>query len=184
MILGRSVGVLSSMIIMNCNAIGGESLAKTVSAVGTSRVKLTNVSSVNRTLRKGTTNLCIHRGDTRPNKKLSVLMHKTNSVGTGGSPLCVMSKFPVTGLSRVTSSSHGVSPKARNMLGFLGPGSMRSVRMLGSTDTASVCNTHTTGNMMVVAAGHKGRKGAGIDCSCGCSCRGCSSACSLLSLPR
>lgn len=35
--------------------------------------------------------------------------------------------------------------------------------MLGSTTTASVCNTHTTGNMMIVAAG--GTKGGRLGMS-------------------
>lgn len=43
-----------------------------------------------------------------------------------------------------------------------GPTSTRSVRVLGSTSTTTVCNSHTTGNIVVIAAGGNAGNPVGI----------------------
>lgn len=48
----------------------------------------------------------------------------------------------------------------------IGSGSVRSVRMLGSTTTATVCNSQNTGNIVVIAAGGKGGKKLGFSIRC------------------
>ncbi len=47
----------------------------------------------------------------------------------------------------------------------VGPGSVRDVAILGSTSTTTVCNSRTTGNIVIIAAGENRTKDASIDCS-------------------
>lgn len=147
--LGRSARTLSRIIIMNCNSIGGHSLAKSISRVSSSSVRgRTIVGSPVRTLRNGVTNTSVAvKGS--PKTSSAVIVHKCGSVGTNGSPLVIISSTPFKkGVSRV------------------GPTRVRSVSILGSTSSATVCNSQKTGNIIVVAAGHThGRTGLSIDCS-------------------
>lgn len=150
-VLGRSAGALSRIIIMNCNIRGGDSLANTMSSMGSRSVRTHAVAHTRRTLRNGATNIRILDTSTGPNTSPRIHVHKVDS-GNSYSPLCMISKH-------VTDSVNNVSP-----------GSVRSVRILGSNTSTTVCNTTTNGNMMLVAAGGKG-KGNGVACSFRCASR-------------
>lgn len=63
-----------------------------------------------------------------------------------------------------------MSGVCRSTVTNLGPTSVRDVAMLGSTTTATVCNTHTTGNIVIVAAGGNGTNGPRVAFSAGLSC--------------
>lgn len=63
-------------------------------------------------------------------------------------PLLVVSNMPTDNIDRVTR---------------LGTSSVRAVGFLGSTST-TVCNTGTTNNIVLMAAGHPSTNGAGIRC--------------------
>lgn len=169
--VGRSTRTLSRIIIMKCKAVGGESLANTVSSVGVSRAPIRAFAAIDRTLTKGTTNLRMIRADTRMNNNDDFGVHKTTSINTKGSPLVVVSNFPISSDSALNSNGHCRTKRASGVLRSVGPGSVRSVRILGSTDSATVCNTETKRNIVVIAAGQKGRKGTDIGCSTGISIR-------------
>lgn len=67
-----------------------------------------------------------------------------------------MSKIPTDKIDRVTR---------------LGSTSVRSVGFLGSTST-TVCNSGTTKNIVLIAAGHPGSNGTGVRCGNSCACGG------------
>lgn len=145
MLLSRSDRVLGRMITVNCNIVEGESLANSMTHVKRGSVGGMPAVHLSRTLANGMSNMRIAGASNRPNTTAGVLVHNNGSVSTDGRPLCIMSKFVNT-----------------NSLGLVSPGSVRSVRVLGSTTTASVCNTENTGNIIVVAAGEKARNNGGI----------------------
>lgn len=141
-IVGSSSRVLNRAMIVKCNDTGGHSLANSVAGVGNRRVTGGPTAGPLSSLRKGVTNIRVVGGK-HTNSSPRVHVHKAGSVGNCG-PLCVMSKLFGSGV------------------GFLGPRSVRSVRMLGSPSSLTVFNMHNTGNMVVVAAGGTGRKRAEI----------------------
>ncbi len=144
--LGPSVGVLSRIIIINCNIRGEDSVANTVSSISSRGTRDLPAAGITRVLHKTTPKLRIGLKDTRPNKDSSVLVQKHHSLSNNGSPLCIISKIPVTDVSSI------------------GTGSVTSVRILGSTSSRSVCKTETTGKIVLIAAGEKIRNGIGIGC--------------------
>lgn len=144
MILGSTDRLLSRMIIVNCKTIGGDSLADSVSAMGKGRVARAMANGTVSTLRNGVGNIRM-ADNNNPNTRPGILVHNMAAMGKA-SPLCMMSNVPMNA---------GV--------GFLGDGSVRSVRILGSTSTTTVCKAHTSGNIVLVAAGGKVTKGAGVD---------------------
>lgn len=86
----------------------------------------------------------------RPNDSPGVALHKKTAVAkSGDTTLVVISKVIHGGVTSVGSSS------------------VRSVRILGSTTSATVCNTHTGKNIVLVRAGGNGRKGMSIGCGFG-----------------
>lgn len=144
--LRTSGGLLSRLIIMNCNARGGTALANSMSSVNDSRLDGVTTAGVAGTLTNGATNMVTGAHANRPNtSSTGVLVHNGNAVNSA-SPLVMM--------SNITSHSFN----------HLGPSSVRDVSMLGSTST-TVCNTHTTGNIVLIAAGHNGTNGIRIGCS-------------------
>lgn len=165
MILSRSTRVLSRIIIVKCNAVGGDSLAKTISSVNGGSVGSSPMSGLKRTVRKGVSNIRV-MSTNGPKSGMSVGVHNLNSVG-GYSPLIIVSKIPAS----LNLSSLGVT-------------SIRHLSMLGSTSTATVCNSQKTGKIIVVAAGHNARKGKGLTMSTGCSFRGTAGMPSLLGTTR
>lgn len=147
----RSI-LVSRIIIMKCNDRGGIGLAKTITTVSISRT-LTNhsITGISSTLRKLVPKLSIGR-DSNVTKGGSsgLLVHNLNAVG-GTSPLVIISSVPSTSV------------------GQLGVGSVRDVAMLGSTATSSICNSHTTGNIVLIGAGSNGNlRGARVAFSNSC----------------
>lgn len=145
-----SARTLSRIIMVNCNAIGGHSLANTITSVGGRSIAITPADGIVRTLRKGVTNVSVIGSDKRINRSISVLLHNSHSVCNDGRPLFVVSNVPKD-------------------CDRIGPSSVRDISMLGSTSSATVCNSTKTGNMIVVAAGHKGRKGTAMGFSTCCN---------------
>lgn len=164
--LRRSGRLLSRIMIVNCKDIGHGSMAATMSAISAGSLSRHPVMSTTRTLRNGTTNISIVRPDNRPNKNVDVHMHNAASFGNDGSPLCMISNIPISGV------------------GFLSPGSVRDLSVLGSTSSTTVCNSHTTGNIMLVAAGTKTRNGTGITLGMRCNVAGMTGDVSTLGARR
>lgn len=155
MALRRSTIVLRRTIIVNCNAIGGGSMANSIVTVSTSGVMGNVTASTSSLLINGTTNIDIVASNKTPKTKTAVHIHKNSSVSTDGSPLVIVSKIPISG-ARVGN--------VNGPLSAIRPGSVRAFAVLGSTSTATVCNSHTSGNIVVVAAGGKRSKHIGMSC--------------------
>lgn len=168
--LTRSARILSRMIIATLNVRGGtSSLACTARGMGKSRLAHTGSTGFVGTLRKGATNLMVAPGSANTNNSSGLLLHNGTSVLKGGRPLVVLSKIPVTShdATRVRStllSNNGDASKKSNLSG-VGPSSVTSVGVLGNTGTTTLCNSGTTGKILVVAAGGKRRKHASISMS-------------------
>ncbi len=152
---------LSRIIIVNCNHTGGASLANSIATVGPSSVGGNLGADTRSVLVNGITNIDIVDDSNTPNNTTAVHVHNNSSLGTDGSPLVIVSNLTVSGCN------------IRNLTGplsLIGPGSVRDFAMLGSTDTATVCNSHTSGNIVVVAAGgNHGNSGTRISCDNGIS---------------
>lgn len=134
--LRTSTMLLRSIIMVNCTTIPHESLAKSMASIDDGRLSGIPMDSIARTLAKHVTNIVIRRDRNAPNTSVSMHIHKNVSVARDGRPLCVVSNFP-----------------DRSNVSALSPTRVRAVSILGSTSTATVCNTHNTGNMIMVAAG-------------------------------
>lgn len=126
--------LLSRIIIVNCNAIGGDRLANTITSISNGRLRTGITHDTSTTLRKEITNIAISTTGNRPKRNLGVGIHNVDSLDTAD-PLCIVSNIC-------------------NSVGVISPTSVRSVRILGSTSTTTVCNSHTTGNIMLIAAGN------------------------------
>lgn len=147
MVLRRSAGMLSRIIVANFNVTrGGTALANTISTVGSASVRHSTTSATSKTLINGVTNLGAHVRSNHPNTSATLRVHGVNA------PLFIV--------SNIRSS--------RKRFGGVSFGSVRGVSVLGSTST-TVCNVHTTGNMMIMAAGGK-RRGDGGAISIGTCC--------------
>lgn len=157
MALRRSTGSLRRMIMANCAARGGTSLANSITIISAGGLGADSRASPVHTLRNHIPNVAIAASNSPVNSK-AIHVHNVNSFGSSRSPLCVVSNIPA-----------GVT------LGALGAGSVRDVRILGSTTSTSVCNSHTSGNIVVVAAGgNGGNDGITISFSTGLATRFCS----------
>lgn len=145
-ILTRSARALSRIIIMNCNIRGGIGLAKSITSIGKSTLRRHPMISTARDLRNLIPNLSMDgKKSKHPNTANSLDLHNRNGLSKGSTPCMLMSNI------RVSLSS-------------MGPGSVRGVSMLGSTTTYTVCKTHTTCNIVLIAAGRNRRKGVHTDC--------------------
>lgn len=154
--------LLSRMIMMNCNMRGGDMLSSTIDHIADRRLSGNGPAGVRGTLGNGISNMRVVSGSNRPNTRSGVHVQNANAIG-GSSPLCVMSNVP-----------------SRDNVDRLGPSSVRSVRILGSTTSTTVCKTHNTGNIMLVAAGGNAGKGTALGCRFACNVRGPSGGISLL----
>lgn len=137
--LRRSGRLVSRIIIVNCNVRHGSSLANSMNTIGDGSLAGITAPGITGTLRKHISNICVSTGNT-PKDSPRMHVHNVNAAG-GDGPLCIISNVFVSSVS------------------FLDARSVRSVRILGSTSTATVCNSHNTGNIVVIAAGRKARKG-------------------------
>lgn len=165
-ILGRSARVLSRIIMINCNTIGGSSLANTMTSISAGRLATTNVSDTTNTVRNMIPNIGVRHSSGGPNDKCGVLVHNLGAIDNDAGPLVMVSNIPNTRLRGV------------------GPSSVRGVSVLGSTSSATVCNSETAGKIMVIAAGEKGTKTPGIDCSNSIKFGGCVGTPSVVSKRR
>lgn len=167
--LARSSRLVSRMMIANCVSRGGTDLANSITIIGVGSMTSVPAKGILSDLRKHITNVGVAASNAPNNKGASALIHNGSSFqGSTGSPLCIVSNIVAhRGVSSVLSS-----------------GSMRSVRMLGSTTSTSVCNTRTTGNIVVVAAGHTGGKRAHISFSVSLALRACRYNLSVLGTSR
>lgn len=136
--LRSSDGRLSRIVMMTCTATGGCDFAKTTSAMGKSRVTGLRMTDISHTLRNAISNIRTDTSDKRPNASTRVHVHNVKSVGTSDTPLCMISNIPFS-----------------NSIGTVGPSSVTSVAILGSTTSTTLCNSHNTGKIVVVAAGRK-----------------------------
>lgn len=142
-VLGRGSRLLSRIIMIKCNTRGGIGLAKTITDLSIGRLRDQPVADTSRDLTNGVTNMRVTRSSNVTNtSNTRVAVHKLNALG-GASPLVLVSKIVSPGVS------------------MMGPTSVRDVSILGSTTSTSVCNSRTTGNIMLIDAGGKGtRKGS------------------------
>lgn len=146
-IVGRSTGALRRIIIVKCKMIGGHSLANSSISIANTSLTRIPIAGTTRTLTKGTTKIgVISRGKT-PKTRIGVAIHKNASVARSAAPVCVVSNF-----------------RSRSNLGGVSMGSVGAVSVLGSTSAATVCKTHKSGNIILVAAGDKDDNGAAIGC--------------------
>lgn len=153
--LRSSTRLLNRIIMVNCNATGGGSLAKSIATVDTSGVMGNTIASTASVLINGTTNMDIVASNNTPKTNTAVHIHNNSSVSTSGGPLVIVSNIPM--------SSNNVG-NVSGPLTAIRPGSVRAFAVLGSTSTATVCNSHTSGNIVVVGAGGKGSKHMRINC--------------------
>lgn len=138
-------------MIINCNMRGGMGLANTMKVTSDRVLRSHPVKGVTRNLRKTVPGLGVSFTDNGPGTTAAFGMHNTASLGKKRTLLLI---------SKIRASS----------LSLLGPRSVRDMSMLGSTTSTSVCNTHTTFNIMLVAAGGKGgRRGIRVGCGGGFS---------------
>lgn len=150
--LRRTASDLRRMIIITCNTRGGIAVAKSMTSIGVKDLGAP-ITGLDGTLRNGITNVVSMRSDNRPKCSGSAFaVHKVNAFAKGASPLMVM--------SNIRHSSIGSACK--NTCGGVSPRSVIDVSLLGSTSTATMCNTGNTGNIVVVAAGHKSMNGPGV----------------------
>lgn len=144
--LRSSARALSRMIIMTCKRRGGMSIAKSVSTINGQRLGRNPASDIAGDLAKHVPKLMAHRADKHPNRSTTTLcVHNHTAIGST-SPLVVMSNV-------------------RHSFSRVSPSRVRDVSMLGSTSTATICNMHKTGKIVLIAAGHNGSNGTGISFS-------------------
>lgn len=147
MALGRGRSVLRRMAVITFKGRGGRDMVSSVRAMRIGSLEIPS-DGLAATLSKHVTKIVSCRADNRPKRSgTRFFVHNMASFNTKGmSPLVLVSGI------RMSSGS----------LSQLRPSSVRDFSVLGSTATATLCNTHNTGNMVLIAAGRKGRKGVGI----------------------
>lgn len=144
--LGRSARALSRIIIMNCNSRGGIGIVNSVTSISDGTLRSHTIPSISGVLANRVSNIAVARRDNGPKRSTNAVhVHNINSFKTAPDPLILMSKLP-------------------NSLDSLAPTSVSGVSILGSTSSTTVCNSHTTGNIVLMAAGGKGRNGTHVVC--------------------
>lgn len=124
-------------------------------------------------LRNGDTNVVVAPGSAKTNNSSGVLFHNGGSVDNGGRPLMMMSKIPIVVGVAGSRMSDGCKNRQSNnsTVSAVGPSSVTRVALLGNTSTTTLCNTMTTGNTVVVAAGSTRSNGISIGMSDGAAVR-------------
>lgn len=165
--LDRSARRLGRIMMATVN-VGGSAghINCTVDAVDTSRLMGTKTPGFTSTVCNGTPKIHVARARNNSTKTISVGMHKLASVAKGGRPLVVLSNMPVHGNNANGDASftrfNGSKRVHSGNLMSVGPRSVRDLDVLGKTSTATLCNSRTTGNTMIVADGHTGDNGLAI----------------------
>lgn len=146
-VVGRSAGALSRIIMMKCKIRGGMGLAKTITTISSGSLRGHPMAGISGTVRKLLPKMAIVSKAKRPKGSgAAVQMHNIKALG-GSGPVCIMSNLPMSDVGRIS------------------PDSVRGVSMLGSTSSTTVCNSHTTGKMVLVAAGGKKSGTPALHCS-------------------
>lgn len=163
MSLRPSARQLSRIIIANCNGFSGSSFANSTGALQKSLLGGIPIMSMRRGLRNVAPNMSVSKGSNRPNTGRDVHVHNVKSFGTSGRPLFIVSKMPIASkdLDNNSTSTTCVGGSGAGVVDALGPSSVRGVAIVGSTTTTSLCNSHTTGNIVLVAAGGNAGKHTG-----------------------
>lgn len=145
--LGSSSRRLSRVIMANVSRRGEIGSISTMSSLSIAGgLSAGPVASLSRSLRNKVAKLGIARDSNLPKTSTTTVGVHNVSALNADSPLILMSNVPVS-------------------VGRLSPGAVRDIAILGSTTTSTVCNTHTTGNIVIIGAGHKAPNG--VDVSCG-----------------
>lgn len=156
---------LSRMIIAKCKGFSGSSFAKSTGALQTSVLGGIPMLSIRRGLRNVAAKIGVASTSNRPKTGRDVHVHNVNSFGTSGRPLFIVSNMPIASndvKTNANTSTTCVGGTGAGIVDALGPTSVRGVAIVGSTTTTSLCNSHTTGKIVLVAAGGKTMKHAGI----------------------
>lgn len=137
-LLRRSAGTLRRIIIMNCAGRHGRAVVNSITAVAAGSLARDPATGVGGTLTKHLPNLVMGRcTNNRPNISRDRLFVHNGTACNGRDTVIVISKV-------------------RHSVDCLTPSRVRAFAVLGSTSTATTCNVHNTGNMVIVAAGHNG----------------------------
>lgn len=93
--LGRSGRTLSRIMMMNCNMRHGDSLANSITSIGSSMLRDHPRTGLVRSLRKTIPKLGVDiANDGTRNSSAAAHVHNGGSVATSGGPLIVLSKVP------------------------------------------------------------------------------------------
>lgn len=168
---GFAVGVRSStlglraIMMATVNVGGGRtSLACSARRLGNSRLGGMGSTGVVGSLTNGSTNIRVAGDSSNLKNSTGMSVHNTHSTFTdnGGRPLCIVSNIPVLGVAArsataiVKNRGSKIGRSSNSNISGLGPSSVRDVDVLGNTSTTTLCNSRTTGNIVLVAAGSKG----------------------------
>lgn len=134
----------------------GGTLNCTVRRMGNSTLLRTHRAGLTGTLANGISNIRVVHSDGNPNNSSGVRLHNTGSMANLGRPLVIISNIPVSGFAKTDGGSvSGPALSVNGKLSSVGTRSVRSVSILGNTSTTTLCNSHTNGNIVLVAAGGK-----------------------------
>lgn len=172
--LRRRTVTLRRMIMATVNVGGGRtSLACSARRINNSRLAHTGSPGVVGTLTNGATNMRVAGDSSKLNNSTGISVHNDHSVDKGGRPLCIVSNMPVLGddgrrTSATVNNATSTNGHSNNSnVSGLGPSSVRDVDVLGKTSTTTLCNSRTTGNIVLVAAGGNGTNVRGVAFSSG-----------------
>lgn len=87
MVVGRSAGALSRMIMIKCDARGGRDLANTLRAIGDSGLGSVAAPSMRGVLGKGIPKMCMTPKSKRPKSKKTIIVHKRTALDKAATPL-------------------------------------------------------------------------------------------------
>lgn len=143
----RSDGALTRIIMVNCNARHGSSLAKNLMSMSRGGLGVVGDDGLVSHLTKRVPNLDMAANSTGPKTSRALHMHNRGSLDTSGTPLVMLSNVP-----------------CGNSLDSVSPGVVRDLDILGSTSTTTVCNSHNSGNIVLVRSGGNGGNTPRIAC--------------------
>ncbi len=159
-LLSVSSRVLRRAIIINCNALGGSRLINSIRGISKRILRSETGTSLAHSLRNRIPNLGVVRASNGPARKNRMCVQKKTAD-------CITRKKKGAGATcsvKRRNTTLMLVSNIRNRLSDIGPSSIRDVSMLGSTSSSIICNTHTTCNMVLIAAGGDGSRGVSMGC--------------------
>lgn len=177
LVVRRSAGILKRIIIATLNvAHRTGSLKCSMRGLKNSKIIRTRRSGFIGTLDGHVTNIRVAGSSNNVKTSSDVRVHNRgfiNKCGCGGSPLFIMSNIPVDGGGRRSAqdfakhrscggpgfASNRTRMSCKGTTKRVGRRSVRDISVLGNPGTSTLCNTHTTGKIVLVAAGDKGKRG-------------------------